>query len=94
MATTVQEMEDISRINGALLVNIGTLVSTAYEGMVVAGECTFNQVSTLEDHSTGNIIGSCANAQKKPVVFDPVGVGASYFRQSSVNSMCEFNVAY
>ncbi|KAJ4497211.1 thiamine biosynthetic bifunctional enzyme Thi4 [Lentinula lateritia] len=69
MATTVQEMEDISRINGALLVNIGTLVSTAYEGMVVAG--------------------SCANAQKKPVVFDPVGVGASYFRQSSVNTLLD-----
>ncbi|KAH7875373.1 thiamine biosynthetic bifunctional enzyme Thi4 [Lentinula edodes] len=69
MATTVQEMEDISRINGALLVNIGTLVPTAYEGMVVAG--------------------SCANAQKKPVVFDPVGVGASHFRQSSVNTLLD-----
>ncbi|KAJ4483479.1 thiamine biosynthetic bifunctional enzyme Thi4 [Lentinula aciculospora] len=67
MATTAQEMEDISRINEALLVNIGTLVSTAYEGMVLAG--------------------SCANAQKKPVVFDPVGVGASRFRKGAVNTL-------
>ncbi|KAJ3724429.1 thiamine biosynthetic bifunctional enzyme Thi4 [Lentinula raphanica] len=67
MATTAQEMEDLSRINGALLVNIGTLVSTAYEGMVLAG--------------------TCANARQRPVVFDPVGVGASRFRQNAVNNL-------
>ncbi|KAJ3780735.1 thiamine biosynthetic bifunctional enzyme Thi4 [Lentinula aff. detonsa] len=67
MATTAQEMEDLSVINGALLVNIGTLVSSAYEGMILAG--------------------SCANARKKPVVFDPVGIGASQFRKSAVNSL-------
>lgn len=38
MATTVQEMEDLGRVSGSLLVNIGTLVPTAFEGMMAAGE--------------------------------------------------------
>ncbi|KAE9411580.1 TMP-TENI-domain-containing protein [Gymnopus androsaceus JB14] len=67
MATTVQEMEDLAKIHGALLVNIGTLVPTAYEGMMAAG--TF------------------ANARRKPVVFDPVGVGASEFRKKAVGGL-------
>ncbi|KIK67487.1 hypothetical protein GYMLUDRAFT_156732 [Collybiopsis luxurians FD-317 M1] len=69
MATMAQEMEDLSRISGSLLVNIGTLVTSAYEGMLLAG--TF------------------ANARRKPVVFDPVGVGASEFRKTSVNNLLD-----
>jgi thiamine-phosphate diphosphorylase/hydroxyethylthiazole kinase len=60
MATSPQEMEDLSKITGALLVNFGTI--TDKDGMLLAGQC--------------------ANMQKKPVVFDPVGVGASMYRKS------------
>ncbi|KAF5393197.1 hypothetical protein D9757_000533 [Collybiopsis confluens] len=67
MATTAQEMEDLSKISGSLLINIGTLVTSAYEGMMLAG--TF------------------ANAHRTPIVFDPVGVGASEFRRSSVKNL-------
>lgn len=37
MATGPEEMEDLERITGALLVNIGTLTSTTVEGMRRAG---------------------------------------------------------
>ncbi|KAF9071660.1 thiamine biosynthetic bifunctional enzyme Thi4 [Rhodocollybia butyracea] len=67
MATTAQEMEDLGRVSGSLLVNIGTLVPTSYDGMMEAG--TF------------------ANAQKKPIVFDPVGIGASEFRKNAVSQL-------
>ncbi|KAF9647326.1 HK-domain-containing protein [Thelephora ganbajun] len=59
MATSPEEMEDLARIPGGLLINFGTL--TSLEGMIVAGQ-----------H---------ANQNKKPVVFDPVGVGATSFRK-------------
>lgn len=38
MSALAEEMEDLSKINKALLVNIGTLVPTAYEGMMAAGK--------------------------------------------------------
>lgn len=38
MSVLAEEMDDLSKINRALLVNIGTLVPTAYEGMMVAGK--------------------------------------------------------
>lgn len=63
MATAPQEMEDLSKITGALLVNFGTISDKA--GMLLAGQC--------------------ANIQKKPVVFDPVGVGASTYRKASAS---------
>lgn len=37
MATAPQEMEDLSKICGALLVNIGTLTTATAEGMKAAG---------------------------------------------------------
>lgn len=59
MATSPEEMEDLARIPGGLLINFGTL--TSLEGMFVAGRY--------------------ANEYRKPVVFDPVGVGATSFRK-------------
>lgn len=38
MATTPEEMEDLSRIPGALLINIGTLRSGQQDGMLKAGQ--------------------------------------------------------
>ncbi|KAL0956704.1 hypothetical protein HGRIS_002827 [Hohenbuehelia grisea] len=68
MATAADEMEDLSRIPGALLVNIGTLVPDTKLGMLEAGYF--------------------ANLNGKPIVLDPVGIGASTFRKSSVNGTC------
>jgi len=59
MATSPEEMEDLAKIPGGLLINFGTL--TGLEGMIMAGK-----------H---------ANQNGKPVVFDPVGVGATSFRK-------------
>ena len=38
MATEPREMEDLTRISGSLLVNIGTMRAENLEGMVTAGE--------------------------------------------------------
>lgn len=59
MASAPEEMYDLSRVLGALLINFGTV--TDKEGMLLAGQF--------------------ANDAKKPVVFDPVGVGATEFRR-------------
>ncbi|KDQ21517.1 hypothetical protein BOTBODRAFT_25958 [Botryobasidium botryosum FD-172 SS1] len=65
MATAPQEMEDLSKIPGALLVNIGTIANK--DGMLVAGR-----------H---------ANLNRKPIVFDPVGVGATSFRRAAADEL-------
>ncbi|KAF9010698.1 thiamine biosynthetic bifunctional enzyme Thi4 [Cyathus striatus] len=67
MATEPQEMQDLARICGALLVNIGTMGAGGKEGMLRAG--------------------FFSNANRKPIVFDPVGVGASAFRKETVNDL-------
>ncbi|KIJ67694.1 hypothetical protein HYDPIDRAFT_83356 [Hydnomerulius pinastri MD-312] len=61
MATAPEEMQDLSRVLGALLINFGTVKDK--EGMLLAGQYV--------------------NAEKKPVVFDPVGVGATEFRRKT-----------
>lgn len=67
MATEPREMEDLAKISGALLVNIGTLRGESFDGMKKGG--------------------FFANQSRKPIVFDPVGVGASAFRQETVNEL-------
>ncbi|KAF5351697.1 hypothetical protein D9756_007742 [Leucocoprinus leucothites] len=67
MATAPEEMKDLERITGALLVNIGTLTAASVEGMRKAG--------------------FYANAFRRPLVFDPVGVGASQFRKDTVKEL-------
>ncbi|KAF8971165.1 thiamine biosynthetic bifunctional enzyme Thi4 [Flammula alnicola] len=69
MATELVEMEDMTRIAGALLVNIGTMRAENFEAMVTAG--------------------AFANKFRKPVVFDPVGIGASTFRKESVRTLLD-----
>ncbi|GJE94913.1 Hydroxyethylthiazole kinase [Phanerochaete sordida] len=65
MATAPQEMADLSRATGALLVNFGTIQNL--DGMLEAGR-----------H---------ANMNRKPVVFDPVGVGATAYRRESAQGL-------
>ncbi|KAL5631955.1 hypothetical protein ACGC1H_000098 [Rhizoctonia solani] len=65
MATAPEEMDDLGKVAGGLLVNFGTITNKA--GMLVAGKV--------------------ANVNKKPVVFDPVGVGATQFRRETANEL-------
>ncbi|KAF8750650.1 Thiamine monophosphate synthase [Rhizoctonia solani] len=65
MATAPEEMEDLSKVAGGLLINFGTITNKA--GMLIAGKA--------------------ANANKKPVVFDPVGVGATQFRRETASEL-------
>ncbi|KAH9935372.1 Hydroxyethylthiazole kinase [Fomitopsis serialis] len=65
MASSAKEMEDLSKVTGALLVNFGTIQDL--DGMLAAGRF--------------------ANINRKPVVFDPVGVGASRYRQTSADTL-------
>ncbi|OCH93095.1 TMP-TENI-domain-containing protein, partial [Obba rivulosa] len=65
MATSPEEMEDLGKIPGALLINFGTIQNL--DGMLAAGR-----------H---------ANSKKKPIVFDPVGVGATKYRRESANTL-------
>ncbi|KAG6844618.1 hypothetical protein H0H87_005475 [Tephrocybe sp. NHM501043] len=67
MASEPQEMEDLSQISSALLINIGTMRSDGKESMAKAGYF--------------------ANQNRKPIVFDPVGVGASTFRKGVVKDL-------
>ncbi|PFH53734.1 hypothetical protein AMATHDRAFT_136883 [Amanita thiersii Skay4041] len=67
MANDADEMEDLAKIPGALLINIGTLGAASIPGMRKAGYY--------------------ANANKKPIVFDPVGVGATALRKETVKEL-------
>ena len=84
MATEPREMEDLTRISGSLLVNIGTMRAENLEGMVMAGESFIPAV--IKFLSWTFTLGSFANKFRKPVVFDPVGMGASAFRKENVKS--------
>jgi thiamine-phosphate diphosphorylase/hydroxyethylthiazole kinase len=65
MATAPEEMRDLSRIPGALLINFGTITDKG--GMILAGQY--------------------ANEAQKPIVFDPVGVGATQFRKTTASEL-------
>jgi hypothetical protein len=53
MATSPEEMEDLAKIPGGLLINFGTL--TSLEGMVVAG---IDPLLDLTSHNSQNIKGN------------------------------------
>ncbi|OMP66185.1 hydroxyethylthiazole kinase [Domibacillus epiphyticus] len=63
MADAVEEAEDMVKIAGAVLLNIGTLTAPTVEAMILAGKA--------------------ANKAGVPVIFDPVGAGATPFRTES-----------
>ncbi|WLR43067.1 hydroxyethylthiazole kinase [Bacillus carboniphilus] len=60
MAYAKEEVEDMVKIAGALVLNIGTLNETDVEAMILAGRA--------------------ANKKGIPVIFDPVGAGATPYR--------------
>ncbi|MEX2461391.1 MAG: hydroxyethylthiazole kinase [Paenibacillaceae bacterium] len=60
MAYAIEEVADMAKIAGALVLNMGTLNAGLVEAMIVAGRS--------------------ANAHGVPVIFDPVGAGATAYR--------------
>jgi thiamine-phosphate diphosphorylase/hydroxyethylthiazole kinase len=88
MATAPEEMQDLSRVIGALLVNFGTVKDK--EAMLLAGQyrITAKDVRQLmHDWIFDLSQGHYANLNRKPVVFDPVGVGATAFRKATANGI-------
>lgn len=67
MAHAVEEMEDMVKISGALVINIGTLSPQWIAAMKLA----IKQANNLN----------------KPVVFDPVGAGASAYRNKTISEL-------
>lgn len=69
MADDKKEVEDITSISAALVLNIGTLNERTVESMLLAGKK--------------------ANEKNIPVIFDPVGAGASAFRNETTKRILE-----
>lgn len=61
------EAEDLDKVTGAIVLNIGTIGEEARRGM--------------------RAVGGAANRSGKPIVLDPVGVGASSFRKEVVDEI-------
>lgn len=69
MAYAKEEVADMAKIAGALVLNMGTLDETVVHAMHLAGKS--------------------ANAHGVPVVFDPVGAGATPYRTDVARRMME-----
>ncbi|MGG1663836.1 hydroxyethylthiazole kinase [Brevibacillus sp. NRS-1366] len=74
MAYAKQEVADMAKIAGALVLNMGTLNEQEVEGMLIAGKS--------------------ANEHGVPVLFDPVGAGATPYRTETARKIArELDVA-
>lgn len=69
MADDLREIEEISAISSALVLNIGTLNTRTIESMLQAGKT--------------------ANQKNIPIILDPVGAGASTFRNDTTLRLIE-----
>lgn len=67
MAYAKQEVADMARIAGALVLNMGTLNEEEVEAMIIAGKS--------------------ANEHGVPVLFDPVGTGATAYRTETAQKI-------
>lgn len=67
MAYAKEEVADMAKIAGALVLNMGTLTSAEVEAMIIAGKA--------------------ANEAGVPVIFDPVGAGATPFRTAKAREL-------
>lgn len=67
MAYAKEEVAEMAKIAGALVLNIGTLNSIEIDAMLIAAES--------------------ANANDVPVIFDPVGAGATKFRTETAKKI-------
>jgi hydroxyethylthiazole kinase len=74
MAYAKEEVADMARIAGALVLNIGTLTKEEIEAMMIAGKA--------------------ASEQGVPIIFDPVGAGATSYRTETSRAIVnELNIA-
>ncbi|MED4729352.1 hydroxyethylthiazole kinase [Aneurinibacillus migulanus] len=74
MAYAPEEVADMAKIAGVLVLNMGTLTKETVESMLIAGKS--------------------ANEHGVPVVFDPVGAGATPFRTEMARRIVEeINIA-
>lgn len=69
MAYAKEEVADMARIAGALVINIGTLDEEKVASMIIAGKA--------------------ANEAGVPVIFDPVGAGATPYRTKAASRIME-----
>ncbi|MFT9846127.1 hydroxyethylthiazole kinase [Aneurinibacillus sp. REN35] len=69
MAYAPEEVADMAKIAGALVLNMGTLTKEAVDSMILAGKS--------------------ANAHNVPIIFDPVGAGATPFRTKMARRIVE-----
>jgi hydroxyethylthiazole kinase len=69
MAYAHEEVADMAKIAGALVLNIGTLNRDVVESCMIAGKS--------------------ANANNVPVIFDPVGAGATSYRTDSAKRILD-----
>lgn len=69
MAYAKEEVADMAKIAGALVLNIGTLTHDEIEAMLIAGKS--------------------ANEHGVPVVFDPVGAGATPYRTETARRIVD-----
>lgn len=67
MAYAKEEVADMAKIAGALVLNIGTLNEEEVEAMMVAGKS--------------------ANEHGVPIIFDPVGAGATLYRTQTARKL-------
>lgn len=67
MASALEEVADVARISGAVVLNMGTLDKDAVDAMIAAG--------------------LSANRHGVPVVFDPVGAGATPYRTETARKI-------
>lgn len=74
MAYAHEEVADMAKIAGALVLNMGTLTAETVEAMMIAGKS--------------------ANQHGVPVIFDPVGAGATPYRTEVAQRICrELDIA-
>lgn len=79
MATHPRDVHDLSPAIGALLINFG------YDSY----QCSFKSLmlmlesSTITDKAGMLVAGRQANINRKPIIFDPVAIGATPYRQET-----------
>lgn len=74
MATNPSDCKDLSPVIGALLVNFGYVIPThSFKARLTR--------RTITDKEGMLVAGREANVNKKPLVFDPVAIGATSFRR-------------
>ena len=72
MATNPSDCKDLSPVIGALLINFGLVPGSIKKPLISR---------TITDKDGMLVAGREANVNKKPLVFDPVAIGATSFRR-------------